>query len=223
MKACILKSPAPVTTNPLVFTDVPVPQPQKGEVLVRVKACGVCRTDLHVIEGELPPRKSPVIPGHQIVGTIEKLGEGSHRFPLGARVGIPWLHSADQTCEFCRAGMENLCDHPTFTGYTVDGGYAEYVVAPEDFDIPSRKVSRTSKPRRCSAPASSGFAACAFPASRPADVSPFTASARPPAWPYKWRATGAWKCIRPRAAKNISSSRSSWARSGQVNRTRRLP
>ena len=136
MKACLLKSPAPVTTNPLVFTGVPVPQPQKGEVLVRVKACGVCRTDLHVIEGELPPRKSPVIPGHQIVGSIEKLGEGSHRFPLGARVGIPWLHSADQTCEFCCAGMENLCDHPTFTGYTVDGGYAEYVVAPEDFVYP---------------------------------------------------------------------------------------
>jgi alcohol dehydrogenase, propanol-preferring len=136
MKACLLKSPAPVTSNPLAFTNAPVPRPQKGEVLVHVKACGVCRTDLHVIEGELPPRKSPVIPGHQIVGIIEKSGEGSRRFPLGTRVGIPWLHSADQTCEYCRAEMENLCDHPTFTGYTVDGGYAEYVVAPEDFVYP---------------------------------------------------------------------------------------
>jgi propanol-preferring alcohol dehydrogenase len=125
MKACLLHSPASVESNPLDYTDAPVPHPPKGEVLVRVKMCGICRTDLHVVEGELPPRKSPVIPGHQIVGVIEKLGEGAARFPIGARVGIAWLHSADRTCEYCRAGMENLCDHPTFTGYTVDGGYAE--------------------------------------------------------------------------------------------------
>jgi len=107
MKACILRSPAPVTANPLVFTDVPNPTPGRGEVLVRVHACGVCRTDLHVVEGELPPRKSPVIPGHQVVGIVEKLGEGAHRFPIGSRVGIPWLHSTDQTCEYCAAGKEN--------------------------------------------------------------------------------------------------------------------
>ena len=136
MKACLLRTPAPVTTNPLVFADAPDPRPGTGEVLVRVSACGVCRTDLHVVEGELPPRKSPVIPGHQIVGAIEKLGDGAHRFARGARVGIPWLHSADLTCEFCRSGRENLCDHPTFTGYTVDGGYAQYAVAPEDFVYP---------------------------------------------------------------------------------------
>jgi propanol-preferring alcohol dehydrogenase len=136
MQACLLKTPAPVTTNPLVFTDAAKPEPRKGEILVHLKTCGVCRTDLHVIEGELPPRKSPLIPGHQIVGLVEKAGDGAGRFPLGARVGIPWLHSADQTCQFCRAGMENLCDHPTFTGYTVDGGYAEYAVAPEDFVYP---------------------------------------------------------------------------------------
>src|SRR5208282_6361676 len=114
MKACLLRAPAPVETNPLEFADAPDPQPRKGEILVRVKMCGVCRTDLHVVEGELPPRKSPVIPGHQIVGVVEKLGEGARRFNVGARVGIAWLHSADQTCEYCRAGMENLCDHPTF-------------------------------------------------------------------------------------------------------------
>src|SRR5580700_10477070 len=112
MKACLLKSPAPVETGPLQFTDVAVPQPGTGEVLVRVIYCGVCRTDLHVVEGELPPRKSPVIPGHQVVGTVEKLGEGASRLPVGARVGIPWLHRTDQTCEYCRSGMENLCDHP---------------------------------------------------------------------------------------------------------------
>jgi alcohol dehydrogenase, propanol-preferring len=133
MKACILRSPAPVATNPLVFTDVANPIPARGEVLVRVHACGVCRTDLHVVEGELPPRKSPVIPGHQVVGIVEKLGEGAHRFPIGSRIGIPWLHSTDQTCEYCAAGKENLCDSPTFTGYSVDGGYAEYAVAPEAF------------------------------------------------------------------------------------------
>ena len=115
---------------------MPDPRPGQGEVLVRVKMCGVCRTDLHVVEGELPVRKSPVIPGHQIVGVVEELGEGARRFTAGARVGIPWLHSTDLTCEYCRAGMENLCDHPTFTGCTVDGGYAEYVTAPEKFVYP---------------------------------------------------------------------------------------
>ncbi|MGB7280652.1 MAG: zinc-dependent alcohol dehydrogenase family protein [Candidatus Acidiferrum sp.] len=125
--------PARIETNPLQFTDMPVPNPTEGGVLIRVRACGVCRTDLHVIEGELPPKKSPVIPGHQVVGIVEKLGEGSRRFALGARVGVAWLHHTDGTCMYCRMGEENLCDAPTFTGYSVDGGYAEYVAAPEDF------------------------------------------------------------------------------------------
>jgi alcohol dehydrogenase, propanol-preferring len=133
MKACLLNSPARIETNPLQFTDAPEPIPDKGEVLVRVHACGVCRTDLHVIEGELPPRKSPVIPGHQVVGVVKKLGEGSRRYAIGVRVGVAWLHHTDGVCEYCRMGEENLCDNPTFTGYSVDGGYAEYIVAPEDF------------------------------------------------------------------------------------------
>jgi alcohol dehydrogenase, propanol-preferring len=133
MKACVLRAPAKVETNPLEFTDVAVPEPGNGEVLVRVHACGVCRTDLHVIEGELPPRKSPLIPGHQVVGAVEKLGKNVRRFPLGARVGIAWLHRTDGTCEYCRAGAENLCDKPEFTGYSVNGGYAEHIVAPENF------------------------------------------------------------------------------------------
>ena len=133
MKACLLRAPARIETNPLEFMDVGVPEPAEGEVLVRVHACGVCRTDLHVIEGELPPRKSPVIPGHQVVGKIERLGKNSRRFALGARVGVAWLHRTDGTCEYCRAGAENLCDNPLFTGYSVDGGYAEYIVAPQDF------------------------------------------------------------------------------------------
>lgn len=136
MKACLLRAPARIETNPLEFTDVAVPEPAKDEVLVRVQACGVCRTDLHVIEGELPSRKSPVIPGHQVIGTVEKHRENARRFPIGARVGIAWLHKTDGTCEYCRSGAENLCDHPEFTGYSVNGGYAEYIVASEKFVYP---------------------------------------------------------------------------------------
>src|SRR3984957_20046324 len=151
MKACLLRAAARIETNPLEFADVPIPQPGQGEILVRVNFCGVCRTDLHVVEGELPLRKSPVIPGHQIVGVIEGLGDGANRFSVGARVGIAWLHRADQTCEYCRAGMENLCDHPAFTGYTVDGGYAEFVVAPEAFvyTIPEVFTDEQAAPLLC--------------------------------------------------------------------------
>lgn len=151
MKACLLNAPAKIETNPLKFTDVPVPKPDKGEILIRVHDCGVCRTDLHVIEGELTPQKSPVIPGHQVVGIVEKLGEASHRFAIGARVGVAWLHHTDGTCKYCLAGEENLCDHPTFTGYSVDGGYAEYVVAPEDFvyAIPDGFTDEQAAPLLC--------------------------------------------------------------------------
>ena len=151
MKACLLKSPAPIETNPLIYTDAPVQNPADGEVLVRISYCGVCRTDLHVIEGELTPQKSPVIPGHQVIGVIEKLGTGSSRFPIGARVGIAWLHHTDGTCQYCRSGAENLCDHPTFTGYTVDGGYAEYVIAPQDFiyTIPEQFPDEQAAPLLC--------------------------------------------------------------------------
>jgi propanol-preferring alcohol dehydrogenase len=107
--------------------DVPLPETGPGHVLLRVRACGVCRTDLHIVAGELPPRRDAVIPGHQIVGEI--VGEG-------ARVGVSWIGGTDGTCPYCRRGAENLCDAPTFTGYTVDGGYAQYAVAREDFVFP---------------------------------------------------------------------------------------
>jgi propanol-preferring alcohol dehydrogenase len=151
MKACVLTRPAPVETQPLQYADVPVREPGKDEVLVRVRFCGVCRTDLHVVEGELAPRKSPVIPGHQVVGIVEKRGEGASRFPVGSRVGIAWLHRTDGTCAYCRSGAENLCDHPEFTGYTVDGGYAEYVVAAAQFvyAIPERFADDQAAPLLC--------------------------------------------------------------------------
>jgi len=136
MNACLLDSPAPIETNPLRFDDVPVPEPSDDQVRVRVRACGVCRTDLHVIEGELAARKSPIIPGHQVVGVIDKPGERARRFSVGARVGIPWLHRTCRVCEFCRSGRENLCDDPVFTGWMVDGGFAEYALAPEAFVYP---------------------------------------------------------------------------------------
>ncbi len=136
MKACLLRDTAPIETNPLEYTDVETPRPKKDEVLVRVNCCGVCRTDLHVVEGELPKRKMPVIPGHQVVGVVEETGEGTQRFKPGARVGIAWLHHTDGTCGYCREGKENLCDDPSFTGYSVNGGYAEQIVAPEDFVYP---------------------------------------------------------------------------------------
>jgi propanol-preferring alcohol dehydrogenase len=111
----------------------------------------VCRTDLHVVEGELAPRKSPIIPGHQIVGIVEKVGKGSSKYVVGSRVGIAWLHRTDGTCSYCRAGAENLCDHPDFTGYTVNGGYAEYVVAPENFvyEIPAKFADEQAAPLLC--------------------------------------------------------------------------
>jgi propanol-preferring alcohol dehydrogenase len=151
MKACLLHTPGAIETNPLQYADVAAPQPKSDEVLVRVRACGVCRTDLHVIEGELPPCKSPVIPGHQVVGIVEKQGDNARRFAVGDRVGIAWLHRTDGTCEYCRSNAENLCDNPMFTGYSVDGGYAEYIVAPEDFvyTIPAGFPDEQAAPLLC--------------------------------------------------------------------------
>src|SRR6201993_4247304 len=136
MRACLLRTPAQIEESPLQYAEFAEPKPGRGEVLVRVQVCGVCRTDLHVIEGELPPKKSPVIPGHQVVGVVRKVGEGARRFSIGARVGVAWLHKTDGTCEYCQRGEENLCDAPLFTGYSVNGGYAEYIVAPESFVYP---------------------------------------------------------------------------------------
>ena len=133
MKACVLKQPSPVETSPLVYGEAPNPKPIGNEVLIRVRACGICRTDLHVVEGNSQNARSHIIPGHQVVGTIEALGERSALFPLGARVGIPWLHRTCGICRYCSRAAENLCESAEFTGYTANGGYAEYMVAPEEF------------------------------------------------------------------------------------------
>ena len=134
MKAALLTKPASITERPLRIEDIPQPQPAVGRVLLRVRACGVCRTDLHITEGELPQRRTPLIPGHQIVGDIAD--GATPELPLGTRVGVSWIGGTDGTCWYCRSARENLCDSPTFTGYTVDGGYAEYTTARADFVFP---------------------------------------------------------------------------------------
>jgi alcohol dehydrogenase, propanol-preferring len=151
MKACLLRTPAKIESNPLQFTDVADPKAAAGQVLVRVRVCGVCRTDLHVIEGELPQKLSSVIPGHQVVGTVEEVGSGVTRFSKGTRVGVAWLHKTDGTCAYCRRAEENLCDAPLFTGYSVNGGYAEWIVAPAAFvyPIPEGLAAEHAAPLMC--------------------------------------------------------------------------
>jgi propanol-preferring alcohol dehydrogenase len=160
MQAAVLSTPSPISQSPLKIEDVPTPEPKPGHVLLKVLACGVCRTDLHIVEGELPPRMPRVIPGHQIVGEIIGGDFDSNTDPVmdgrggtaalgrpvqqrstipirqGSRVGVSWIGGTDGTCSYCRRNMENLCDFPTFTGYTVNGGYAEYALARADFCFP---------------------------------------------------------------------------------------
>jgi propanol-preferring alcohol dehydrogenase len=122
--------------RPLRLAELPPPEPAAGEVAIRVRACGVCRTDLHIVDGELSEPKLPLVPGHQVVGSVLAAGEGAERFELGARVGVPWLGWACGECRYCRSGRENLCERARFTGYDSDGGYAEVVVADERFCHP---------------------------------------------------------------------------------------
>jgi alcohol dehydrogenase, propanol-preferring len=129
MRAMVLDRPK----TPLVMRERPVPQPGPGEILIEIAACGVCRTDLHVVDGELPNPKLPVVPGHEIVGRVAAMGAGVTGFSQGERVGVPWLGATDGVCSYCRSGRENLCDHPVFTGYTRDGGYATHTIADARF------------------------------------------------------------------------------------------
>ena len=132
MRAMLLET----QRQPLKLAEVPVPQAGTGQVLLKVQTCGVCRTDLHVLDGDLSEPKLPLILGHQIVGTVVGRGSGVDRFSLGQRIGVPWLGYTDGTCRYCLRGQENLCDHPEFTGYTLDGGYAEYAVADQRYCFP---------------------------------------------------------------------------------------
>jgi len=147
MRAMVLEVPK----KPLRAMDVPVPRPGPDEILVRVHACGVCRTDLHIVDGELPESKPLLIPGHEIVGTVVQKGEHVEGFSMGDRIGVPWLGATCGRCPYCRRGQENLCDEARFTGYTRDGGYAEYTVANQRycFRLPEAYSDPEAAPLLC--------------------------------------------------------------------------
>jgi alcohol dehydrogenase, propanol-preferring len=151
MRAWWIERPGPVDGGPLRFGTRPDPEPGPGELLIRVRACGVCRTDLHLAEGDLPVHREHVVPGHEIVGEVVGRGPGSRRFPVGARVGIAWLRRTCGSCRFCRQGRENLCRDPRFTGWDDDGGYAELTVAPEAYAyaLPEALGDREAAPLLC--------------------------------------------------------------------------
>jgi len=140
MRALALAAPAPIETEPLRLEARPAPSPGAGEILVRVSACAVCRTDLHIVEGELPPVRPSIVPGHQVVGRVERAGSGARRFRPGDRVGIAWLRKTCGECEACRGGRENLCENAEFTGYHADGGFADCAVVSESFAYPIPSV-----------------------------------------------------------------------------------
>ena len=149
MKAAVLHKPSAIAERPLHIEDLPQPELAAGHILLKVRACGVCRTDLHITEGELPQKRVPLIPGHQIVGDV--VAGATPELPLGTRVGVSWVGGTDGTCWYCQHGKENLCDSPTFTGYTVDGGYAEYATARADFvfPLPDALDDMTAAPLLC--------------------------------------------------------------------------
>jgi propanol-preferring alcohol dehydrogenase len=151
MWAQVLENIRPVEAGPLHLKEIAVPEPGPGEILILVRACGVCHTDLHIVEGEIALPRLPLIPGHQVVGEVEKTGPGAGRFAPGTRVGVAWLNWACGQCAFCERGEENLCDRAVFSGYHVDGGYAEYIVAPQEFvyPLPDRFSDIEASPLLC--------------------------------------------------------------------------
>lgn len=152
MRAMYLEQSRPIASSPLRYReDVPIPVPGSGQVRIRVEYCAICRTDLHIIEADLPEKKRPIIPGHQILGTIDRVGENCHHLKTGQRVGVAWLHGTCGQCRYCLNGKENLCPRGIFTGYGVDGGYAEYALAREAFTypIPDSIDDLTSAPLLC--------------------------------------------------------------------------
>ncbi len=136
MKAMVLEKQDRLENKPLQFENIPTPEPEHTQIRLKINVCGVCRTDLHIVEGELPAHKMPVIPGHQIVARVDKLGPEANKYRLGERLGVPWLYKTCGKCQYCRTERENLCENAMFTGYDVDGGFAEYTIVEQDFAYP---------------------------------------------------------------------------------------
>lgn len=151
MKAMVLESYSAIEDSPLRWAEIPLPEPKESEVRVKIKMCGICRTDLHLIEGELSAKKLPIVPGHQIVGVVDKIGYGCKLFQIGQRIGIAWLRWTCGECELCKAGKENLCPASKYTGYDNDGGYAEYSVINENYayPIPDQFTDQDAVPLLC--------------------------------------------------------------------------
>jgi len=151
MRAWVVNQPGPVDTGPLLRAEREVPEPGAGQVRLRVAVCGVCRTDLHLAEGDLTPKHSRVIPGHEVVGYVDRLGPGCSRLQVGDRIGVPWLAHTCGICRFCRSERENLCTAPLFTGWDLDGGYAEYAVVNESYAyrLPERFTDEDAAPLLC--------------------------------------------------------------------------
>lgn len=151
MRSMALFDPAPAEDRPLRLLDLPLPTPGTNDVLVRIEVCGVCRTDLHILEGDLPPQQSPLIPGHQVVGVVASRGKDVRGLKEGDRVGVAWLYSSCMKCRYCGRGQENLCTRPQFTGYTQNGGYGEYIIAPAEYiyPIPTSMSAASAAPLLC--------------------------------------------------------------------------
>jgi alcohol dehydrogenase, propanol-preferring len=151
MRAMVLDQPRPADESPLHLREIPLPDPRAREIRVRVRCCGVCRTDLHLVEGDLKLPKLPVVPGHQIVGVVDATGTGVTLFREGDRIGVPWLYETDGQCGYCTRGQENLCDNGRFTGYHVDGGYADAMMVREDFaySLPGQFDDKHAAPLLC--------------------------------------------------------------------------
>jgi propanol-preferring alcohol dehydrogenase len=151
MQSWVIDTPGPIATKPLRRIERYQPEPGPGQIRIRVTCCGVCRTDLHLAEGDLLPHRDAATPGHEVVGVVDMAWPGAHRFDIGDRVGVPWLAGTDGTCRFCRQGRENLCLSPTFTGWDVDGGYADYCVAEEEYvyPVPDELSDEQAAPMLC--------------------------------------------------------------------------
>ncbi|HEY79798.1 MAG TPA: zinc-dependent alcohol dehydrogenase family protein, partial [Caldilineae bacterium] len=170
MRAMVLHEPKDITEKPLHMEDIPMPEPGPGEIRIKVTACGVCHTDLHTVEGDLPLPRLPLVPGHEVVGVVDKLGEGVNSFELGDKAGAVWLYRTCGQCRYCRSGRENLCENAMFTGYHVDGGYAEYMVVDADFayHLPTNLPDPEIAPLMCGGVI--GYRAFRLSEAKPGDV-----------------------------------------------------